>query len=900
MADKLSPDTATYADWLATHVFSQADARLYQSRMEAWAATPRFHVALIQDGAGSDALARSIRSLGQQYYPQLAVTVVADVPAPAGATGSRLDWQQAHGDCRRVANRALSAVDADWLCLIRAGDEVAPHAFLLAAEAACSHPDWQAMYSDEDRIDAAGKRSQPRFKPDFDIELLRSTGYLGGMLLLRRSAWSAMGGWATLARGQDELATALALAERHPAEEVGHLADVLYHRSDGDPALTAIADEVRSALVAAHLHRLGIAATVVPGLRPETLHVRYRPTAHPRVSILIPSKNQFPLLQRCISSLIELTDYPDFEVLVIDNGSTDRDALDYLDGIRRMDDPRLKVIVYDEPFNFAAMNNLAATAASGELLLLLNNDTAVVHREWLGNMVALSQQSRVGAVGARLLFPDGSVQHAGVVLGLAGPAEHPFIGWPADSASPMHLLHATRQVSAVTAACMLVPRKLYLELGGMDERQFKVSYNDVDLCLKIGAAGYRILWHPYATLLHEGSASQRQLPVPAAPGNTDKTARFAAEQDAMHDRWMPRLVSDPAYNPNLSLGSRNYEIEAEAVLSWNPTPWRPLPRVLLYPADFSGSGEVRILSPMRALDSHLRIRGFGSMRSLSRVEIAKADVDSVVIQRPINRDRVDLLRAHKQFSPARCLVDIDDLITAIPPKSPHFRSFDRQALAHFDAAAALGDCLLVSTPPLAQAFSHLNSQVIVVPNYLDGSRWLRASVPARAGARPRVGWAGSISHAGDLELMFPVVKELAKEVDWVFLGLCPPAFRRYAKEVHRPVPVGAYPDALASLGLDLAVAPLEMNAFNEAKSPLKLLEYGALGYPVVCTDILPYQGDFPVTRVPNRARDWIEAIRAHLADRDEALRRGAALRSHVQDHWLLENHLDEWLAAWLP
>ena len=900
MADQVAPDSAAYADWLATHVFTQGDARLYQARIATWHTTPRFHVAVIQDGASSDALARSIRSLGQQYYPQLAVTVVADVPAPVDATGSRLDWQEAHGECRRVANRTLSGVDADWLCLIRAGDEVAPYAFLRAAEAACSHPDWQAMYSDEDCIDAAGNRSQPRFKPDFDIELLRSTGYMGGMLLLRRATWSAIGGWAMLARGQDEFATALALAERHPAEQVGHIADVLYHRSNGDPALTESADEAHAALVAAHLRRLGIDASVVPGLRPETLHVRYMPKAHPRVSILIPSKNQFPLLQRCISSIIELTDYSNFEILVIDNGSTDRDAVDYLDGIRQMDDPRLKVIAYDEPFNFAAMNNLAATAASGELLLLLNNDTAVVHREWLGNMVALCQQSRVGAVGARLLFPDGSVQHAGVILGLAGPAEHPFIGWPADSASPLHLLHTTRGVSAVTAACMLVPRKLYLELGGMDETLFKVSYNDVDLCLRIVAAGYRILWQPYATLLHEGSASQRQLPVPTTTGSTDKIARFAAEQEAMHDRWLPRLIADPAYNPNLSLAARNYEIEAEAVLSWNPTPWRPLPRVLVYPADFSGSGEVRILSPMRALDSHLRIRGFGSMRNLSQVEIAKADVDSVVIQRPINRDRVDLLRAHKKSSPARCLIDIDDLITAIPPKSPHFKSFDKQALAHFDEAAALGDCLLVSTAPLAQVFSHLNSRVIVVPNYLDGSRWLRANALPRVGPRPRVGWAGSISHAGDLELMFPVVKELAKEVDWVFLGLCPPAFKRYVKEVHRPVPDAAYPDALARLGLDLAVAPLEMNAFNEAKSPLKLLEYGVLGYPVVCTDILPYQGDFPVTRVPNRARTWIDAIRAHLADPVEAGRKGAELRSHVLEHWMLEDHLDEWQAAWLP
>ena len=207
---------------------------------------------------------------------------------------------------------------------------------------------------------------------------------------------------------------------------------------------------------------------------------------------------------------------------------------------------------------------------------------------------------------------------------------------------------------------------------------------------------------------------------------------------------------------------------------------------------------------------------------------------------------------------------------------------------------------VVSTEYLAEQYRGYLDDIVVVKNYVERARWGELTPKRRRGARARVGWAGSVTHDGDLAVIFDVVKATAKEVDWVFFGMCPDAIRPYVAEYYAGVTLDAYPKGLASLDLDLAVAPLEDVPFNHGKSHLRLLEYGVLGYPVVCTDITPYRGDYPVTRVANRFKDWVEAIRGHVADRDELARRGDVLRAYIQANWMLEDHLDAWQKAWLP
>jgi GT2 family glycosyltransferase/glycosyltransferase involved in cell wall biosynthesis len=891
--------TDAYQQWLCSHVFQHNDGVDFEERIATWQTTPRFHIAVAHDTASVGALAQTLHSLADQYYPHLLVTVASPLAEPEGLTSDRLIWKQTEATWNGANQALLDAGDDCWVGVLRAGDTVARHAFLTLAERIATDSGLSAIYTDEDVRDDDDNLDSPRFKPDFDLELLRSAAYLGGMLVTLGTAWRQAGGWRHFPAHSDELDMALRLSEILAPTAIGHCADILYHRHRSHPELACEpqASAERLACVNDHLLRCGGGATAVAGQHPGTAHIRYPLASTPRVSIVIPTRDQFALLERCIESLFNQTDYPDFEVLVVDNGSEEPAACAYLNGLIQLDDPRMRVLRYDRPFNFSAMNNLAAREATGSLLLLLNNDTAALHRGWLSEMVSLMLQPQVGMVGARLLYPDATIQHAGVILGLGGPAEHPFIGWSHERPSPLNRTHATQQLSAVTAACALVHRDLYLALGGMDEERFAVSYNDVDLCLRIRAEGYRILWTPHATLLHEGSASQNGKQ--ANPASPQKQARFAAEQGAMYSRWMPKLVRDTAYNPNLSLATRDCAPEPEAALSWNPTPWNPRPRLLVHPIDLSGCGEYRILAPSRSLHDSGRCRGYASQRFFSEVEVAKAEVRSIVVQHPTTPRHVKALEVYSRYSGAQCIVEIDDLITDIPLASPYHRIHGADAVACFRRSLEVADRLVVATDALAEAFGAWAKEVVVQPNTLESSRWCKLSPRTYPPNRkPRVGWAGSISHVGDLRILIPVVKKLAREVDWVFLGLCPSALRPYVAEYHPPVSMDDYPAKLAELGLDVAIAPLESNAFNEAKSALKILEYGILGYPVVCSDIRPYRGGFPVTLVSNTEHDWVKAIRDLAHDPLRRAAEGRQLKACIEANWLLEQHQAAWSRSW--
>jgi len=246
--------------------------------------------------------------------------------------------------------------------------------------------------------------------------------------------------------------------------------------------------------------------------------------------------------------------------------------------------------------------------------------------------------------------------------------------------------------------------------------------------------------------------------------------------------------------------------------------------------------------------------------------------------------------------------ELDDLITNIPIMSSQKKIFVEQKDVNkrFRKAVSLFDRFVVSTEYLAEAYRGYCGEIRVLPNYLEKARWGGLTPQRRGGARARVGWAGSATHAGDLRLIIDVVKATAEEVDWIFFGMCPDAIRHLVKEFHEPVKLKDYAAKMASLDLDLAIAPLEDIPFNHGKSHLRLLEYGVLGYPVICTDITPYRGAYPVTRVPNKFKHWVEAIRSHVADRDALARQGDVMRDYIQGNWMLDDHLDDWLKAWLP
>jgi hypothetical protein len=468
---------------------------------------------------------------------------------------------------------------------------------------------------------------------------------------------------------------------------------------------------------------------------------------------------------------------------------------------------------------------------------------------------------------------------------------------PGNSLGYWGRLQAVHDLSAVTAACMVTRRSLYEAVGGLDEETFAVSFNDVDYCLKIRQADHLVVWTPYARLLHEAGASQRG--AVEAKTIAEKNARFGREGQAMFHKWMPQIAFDPAYNRNLSSLGFGFAVETESAPTWDPA-FRPRPRVLVYPADREGCGEYRIIAPSRALLKSGRVQAYETMRLFTPPEVARMAPDSVVFQRQLEWTQIDVIDRIKSTSPAFRVFELDDLITNLPPKSVHRKTMAPDIGERLKKALALCNRLVVSTEPLSCHYGRFCAETIVLANRLEKSRWLGIESGCRQGGKPRVGWAGAIGHLGDLGIIASVVEATAKEIDWVFLGMCPDRLRPHVVEYHEWGSLDDYPRRLAALDLDLAVAPLEHHPFNEAKSNLRLLEYGVVGYPVLCTDILPYQGTLPVVRVRNRHQEWVKAIRAMAADRDACRKAGETLRQAVLKDWMLEDHLDLLQQAWLP
>ena len=383
----------------------------------------------------------------------------------------------------------------------------------------------------------------------------------------------------------------------------------------------------------------------------------------------------------------------------------------------------------------------------------------------------------------------------------------------------------------------------------------------------------------------------------AIDGALQRQAALKAAREEMLQRWLPTLARDPAYNANLSLAGNGFGFEYGTRRVHHPL----LPQVLCYPADATGCGHYRVRQPFAALREEGLIDGLISAVHLAPVELERFGARSVVFQRQIMEPQIEGIREVKELSGVFKVYELDDYLPNLPLKSVHRDTMPKDILRSLRQAVALTDRFVVSTEPLAEALRDLHGDIRVVPNFLPEHWWGNLRSQRRRGRKPRVGWAGGSSHLGDLELITDLVKALKDEVEWVFFGMCPAAIRPYVHEVHAGVEIDTYPAALARLDLDLAVAPVEQNLFNECKSNLRLLEYGACGFPVVCSDLECYKGDLPVTRVKNRFRDWVEAIRMHINDLDATAEAGDRLRAAVHRDWMLEGAgLQRWRDAWMP
>lgn len=445
-------------------------------------------------------------------------------------------------------------VASSWLMLMAPGDCLAGHALLEHAWALEANPRAQLFYADDDSLDTEGVRHSPRFKPAWNPDLLLSSPYLGRAIWVHASAQHELlpsGEWPRAAELDTWLARLALSALALPAMYCMHLGGILYHRA------TPQALHVKGGYASLVRERLAgerSVAEVSAGLLPDSARVRWAlPEPIPLVSLLVPTRDGVDILRPCVDAILERTDYRHFELLILDNQSSCPETLAFMAEVEQRDS-RVKVLRWNHPFNYSAVNNFGARHARGEIVGLINNDVEPLDGAWLTEMVSQARRPEIGCVGAKLYYPNGTVQHGGVVLGIGGVAGHAHRFFQGDEAGYGGRLKLVQNLSAVTAACLLLRREVFEQVGGLNEVDLAVAYNDVDLCLKVQAAGYRNLWTPYAELYHHESISRGADDTPA------KRARGLKEARYMRSHWAEILDHDPAYNPNLTLAYEDFSL----------------------------------------------------------------------------------------------------------------------------------------------------------------------------------------------------------------------------------------------------------------------------------------------------------------------------------------------------
>ena len=455
-------------------------------------------------------------------------------------------------------NRAFAMAKGEFVGLLDHDDLLAPNALYEIVKILQDHPQADALYTDEDKVTTElDEHFQPHLKPDFNLDLLRSNNYICHFFVVRKSIVEKAGGFRKEFDGAQDYDFIFRCTEN--AGEVLHVPEILYHwrthkaSTADNPASKMYAFEAGKRAIEAHLERTGTKGEVSHTQDLGFYRVKYPVQGKPLVSVIIPNKDEKETLQTCLEMLEKNTGYQNFEIIIVENNSTTDEIFRYykeLSGNRK-----IHLLRWGKEFNYSAINNFAAAHAKGEYLLFLNNDVKSINPDWLEEMLGVCQRPEVGGVGAKLIYPDNTIQHAGCVIGMGGIAGHMFVDMPADRTGYLHKASLLQDMSAVTAACLLMKKEVFEQAGGFTE-ELAVAFNDVDLCLKVRKNGYLIVYDPYAKLYHMESKTR------GAEDSKEKVRRFQTEIEYMRCHWIDILKNgDPCYNKNLSLTKWNYSLK---------------------------------------------------------------------------------------------------------------------------------------------------------------------------------------------------------------------------------------------------------------------------------------------------------------------------------------------------
>ncbi len=554
-----------YDVWMEKHTLSEEDIKKIKGGISAFPIKPKISLIMPVYNVEKVWLEKAIQSVLNQYYPNWELCIVDDASSKSHIKETLLEYGknskikiqflEKNKGISEASNEALSLATGEFVGFLDHDDELSPDALYENVKLLNKHPDADLIYSDEDKIDPDGKRIEPYFKPDWSPDLFLSYNYICHFAVYRKKLIDRIKGFRAGFEGSQDYDLLLRATEK--TDKIFHIPKVLYHwrQIKGSTATVhkekiSHIDNSMKALEEA-LKRRKIEAEVEKGIhfdRFESYRVKRKIKGSPLISIIIPMKDMVSFLQRNLKSIDEKTEYKNFEIIIVDNNSQEKETHDYFAEIRKRSN--IKISEYKDVFNFSKINNFAVTKANGEHILFLNNDIEVITPGWLSSMIEHSQRREVGAVGAKLIFPNNTIQHAGTVLGLGGVAGHSHKHFPADSDGYFGALNTIRNYSAVTAACLMTRRKLFEEVGGFDEIHLSVAFNDVDLCLKIREKGYTIVYTPFAALYHFESTSR------GYDLNPDEILY-------MKNKWGDVLFHDPFYNPNLTFDSEDFRIKIE-------------------------------------------------------------------------------------------------------------------------------------------------------------------------------------------------------------------------------------------------------------------------------------------------------------------------------------------------
>lgn len=472
----------------------------------------------LSDGSGADSPIRSILEEYQKKDPRIKVV-----------------FNEKQLQISDNTNAAIGIATGNYIAFADHDDTLAEEAFYQMAKEISQHPEAELIYSDEDIIDIRGNRLFPHFKPDFNPDYLCCVNYICHLVVVKRTLLDRTGLLRPEYDGSQDFDFLLRCTEHTDSEKIRHIPKILYHWRSHEGSTAGNPDDKPYAVIAGekalagHYERMGIKAEVEYTGCPVVFRTHFVIEGDPKVSILIPNKDHTEDLNKCVTSILERSTWKNIQIIVIENNSEKEETFHYYEELEKRYS-QVKVVTWDGPFNYSAINNFGAKYADGDYLLLLNNDTEVITPEWLENMMGYCQREDVGIVGAKLLYPDNTVQHAGVVVGIAGFAGHILTGYDRYATGYLWRLATTQDESAVTGACLMVKRSVFEELHGLDE-SFAVGLNDIDFCLRARALGKLVVFTPEACLYHYESKSRGLENTP------EKKARLQKEVDHFRERY---------------------------------------------------------------------------------------------------------------------------------------------------------------------------------------------------------------------------------------------------------------------------------------------------------------------------------------------------------------------------